>query len=372
MTLICASLTIGGAIATTTITPAIGQPSNRPSQVRQSPAPAVIQSIRQAIKGQFGISTITLVNATEQNWPDGCLGLPRGKEGCTAAIVPGWRVAVSDGLQSWIYRTDRSGKTLRLENPNRTVLPRAIASKVIQQAAKDSKTPAANLRIADVKSQEYNGCLGIYRPNQACTMIAMNGWQAIVTSPTQTLIYHLTANQIVQNETASGATQRVQVSFEPFSDIAPIGNSEVFRSSTSGDPTGRTSSLVLTQDGKITRYQSSPTGKFAPVVIKTLSASQLTAFKQVLETQRLPNLNGLNYLTDAVPADFATTTYQSPYSATQFIERQTNNLPRSLQQVITKWNQLTALGKAIAQDDINSQTRQLQQCLGTESAQDVM
>ena len=33
---------------------------------------------------------MTVIQMSEQDWPDGCLGLPRGKEGCTTAIVPGW------------------------------------------------------------------------------------------------------------------------------------------------------------------------------------------------------------------------------------------------------------------------------------------
>jgi hypothetical protein len=345
ITLACASLTIGCAIASTTTIPALSQPTNLSGQVRRTPSPEVMQAIRQAVKRQFGVSTINLVSATEQSWPDGCLGLPRGKEGCTMAIVPGWRVDVSDNLQTWVYRSDRTGNILRLENPDRTVLPQPIASKLIQQVAKDTKTPASSLRIAEVRSQQYNGCLGIYRPNQACTEIAMKGWQAIVTSPTQTLIYHLTANQIVQNETASGAKRTVRVSFENFGDIAPIAANEVFHSSSSGDLTGRMSRTVLTQDGKVTRYQSSPTARFAPVVIKTLSATQLAAFKQVLETHQFPNLNGLSYLTAAALADYPTTTYQSPYTATQFIDLEKKNLPRSLQQVITRWEVLIGPGK---------------------------
>jgi hypothetical protein len=43
-----------------------------------------------------------------------------GDEVCSMAIVTGWRVEVSDKLQTWFYRTDRQGKTIRLESPQRT------------------------------------------------------------------------------------------------------------------------------------------------------------------------------------------------------------------------------------------------------------
>jgi len=54
---------------------------------------------------------------SRESWPDGCLGLPQPEEICSQAIVEGWRVVVSDGSQKWIYRTDNSGRNVRLEAP---------------------------------------------------------------------------------------------------------------------------------------------------------------------------------------------------------------------------------------------------------------
>jgi hypothetical protein len=272
------------------------------------------------------------------------LGLPKTDEVCSMAIVPGWRVEVSDKLQTWFYRTDRTGKTLRLENPDRSVLPQPVASKLIQQVAKETNTQAGKLRITEVRAKTYDGCLGIYRPDRACTKIAIQGWQSIVTSPDRTYIYHLSQNadRIAQNETASGAKRKINVSFGTFGEIAPLAATEVFRSSTSGDLTGRMMSTVLTQDGKITRYQSSPTARFAPVVIKTLSLDQLNAFKKTLDNRQFPNLNGLTYLTSATVADYPTTTYQSQSAATQFIDLEKQSLPKSLRESISSWESLIA------------------------------
>jgi hypothetical protein len=172
---VCASLMIVSTIDSTTNSPALSQPTNRPTDTKQ-PAPAVIQSIQQTVKQQFGVAQITVVSVTEQNWPDGCLGLPKAEEVCTMAIVIGWRIEVSDKLQTWFYRTDRTGKTLRLENPDRSILPQPVASKLIQQVAKETNTQAGKLRITEVRAKTYDGCLGIYRSNQACTKIAIKGW----------------------------------------------------------------------------------------------------------------------------------------------------------------------------------------------------
>jgi hypothetical protein len=342
LAVICTSLSIGSAISSTSNIPALSQQNNRPSETKQAPAPAVIQSIRQAVKQQFGVAKISVVSVTEQNWPDGCLGLPKAEEICTMAIVPGWRIEVSDKLQTWFYRTDRTGKTLRLENPQRSVLPQPIASKLIQQVARETNTPSGKLRITEVRAKTYDGCLGIYRPRQACTKIAIQGWQSIVISPDRTYIYHLSQNadRIAQNTTASGAKRKINVSFETFGTISPLAANEVFRSSASGDLTGRMTSTVLTQDGKITRYQSSPTAKFAPVVVKILSLDRLNAFKKILENRQFPNFNGLTYLTSAALADYPTTTYQSQSTGTQFIDLEKQSLPRSLQQSIASWESL--------------------------------
>jgi hypothetical protein len=343
LTVVCASLTIGSEIASTANIPALSQPTNRPSAANQAPAPAVIRSIRQAVKQQFGVAKIDVVSATEQHWPDGCLGLPQTEEVCTMEIVTGWRVEVSDKLQTWYYRTDRTGKTLRLENPQRSVLPQPVASKLIQQVARETNTPSGKLRITEVKAKTYDGCLGIYRPSQACTKIAIKGWQSIivpigfanVTSPDLTYIYHLSQNadRIAQNATASGAKPKINVSFGTFGEIAPLAATEVFSNSTSGDLTGRMSRIVLTQDGKITRYQSSPTARFAPVVIKTLSIDRLNAFKKSLADRQFPNLNGLTYLTSAALADYPTTTYQSQSTVTQFIDLEKQSLPKQQFQI---------------------------------------
>ncbi len=343
LTVICASLTIW-TIAITTNIPALSQQNNLSSSANQAPAPAVIKSIRQAVKKQFGVDQVALVSATVQNWPDGCLGLPKSDEVCTMAIVPGWRVEVSDYLQTWFYRTDRTGKTLRLENPERSVLPQPVASKLIQQVTKDTNIQAGKLRITEVKAKTYDGCLGIYRPNQACTKIAIQGWQSIITSPDRTYIYHLSQNadRIAQNTTASGAKRKINVSFETFGTIAPLAATEIFSSSISGDLTGRMTKIVLTQDGKITRYQSSPTARFSPVLIKTLSIDQLNAFKKTLADRQFSNFNGLTYLTSAALADYPTTTYQSQGAATQFIDLEKQSLPKSLQQSIASWESLVA------------------------------
>lgn len=347
---LCTSLTIGGAIGL-----AIGSSVNLPAQsqtestepaanlTRRAPAQSVIQFIRKDLQRSFGVTNVRVVGFSEQNWPDGCLGLPRGKEGCVAVIVPGWRITVSDGLQIWTYRTDRTGPNVRLENPDRVGLPQAVARKLIQQVARDTRVLSSQLRIMTIKAHDFGGCMDLQGPNEPCTANIIRGWKAIVTSPTQSYVYHVSqdASRIVQNRIASGAKPTIQVSFVPFGSIGSLDSNVVFQSSTSGDTAGNMVRIALTSDGKLTRYQSSPTARFAPVVIKTLTPQQLNSFKQELETQRFSNFNDLAYLINAsLEAGYPTTTYQGLYSSVQFVNVDKRAFPRSLQQLIVRWENL--------------------------------
>ena len=61
------------------------------------------------------VSAIKITEARSQQWSDGCLGLAKADEICTQAITPGYQVTVTDGINNWIYRTDATGNTVRLE-----------------------------------------------------------------------------------------------------------------------------------------------------------------------------------------------------------------------------------------------------------------
>jgi hypothetical protein len=345
LSIACSSLILGGAIVAP-MTPALSYETPLISLTPKLPEPAssVIAAIREDLGQRYGVSNIQVVSATEQMWPDGCLGLPRGKEACTMAIVPGWRIEVTDGRQTWVYRTDKTGRTLRLENEGKAGLDSQTASKLLRQVARDTRISVRNLKIAEVKPANFDGCLGIYRPNQACTKILIRGYQAIVTSPARSYVYHLSqdASRIAQNDTASGAGSKIRVSFESLmlNGSPEVEPNVVFRSSTSGDLTGRMTTITLTDDGKVTEFTTAPNIRSRPIGRKTLTKEQLATFQQALQNRRFRNFNGLSYLTEAALADYPTTTYQSADSTVQFIDLEKPSLPRSLRNVIRTWETL--------------------------------
>jgi hypothetical protein len=60
--------------------------------------------------------TITVVSATEQQWPDGALGCPKPGEMYTQMIVPGYRVVLQAAGEKYAYHSDQSGKFIVCAN----------------------------------------------------------------------------------------------------------------------------------------------------------------------------------------------------------------------------------------------------------------
>jgi hypothetical protein len=319
------------------LTPRLPTDETRPSM-------DVVATIQLDVLRRFGIEPVQVRSFSAQPWPDSCLDLAQPQETCTPGAVNGWRIEVSDGLQLWIYRTDLTGKLVRLENPERAYLPQNVARTLIQRVAKDTGIPVAKLKIVAAKPMNFQGCqLGIVHPRLACTKMYLPGWQVLVTAPQNTFVYRLskTGNQIAKNDAASGAGANITVSFELFGGRFPsIRPDVIFQSTRTGSLDGRTTTLTLTADGKITELTMAPNIRSRPVVRKTLTPQQVAQFKQVLQTQKFTDLNHLSYLTAAAYADYPTTTYQTPESGVQFLDLEQKNLPKSLQRVIPAWNSL--------------------------------
>ncbi|MBD0386791.1 MAG: hypothetical protein ICV54_09745 [Nostoc sp. C3-bin3] len=73
---------------------------------------AVLQAASKRL--QQPISQLTIIEAQQQTWRDGCLELANADEFCTQALVPGWRVVVGIGDQTLVYHTNQTGSALRL------------------------------------------------------------------------------------------------------------------------------------------------------------------------------------------------------------------------------------------------------------------
>lgn len=99
----------------------ISEPGNLAEATRQNPPkqlPATVAAaVRQELSDSTGIAAdkLKVTESSGQSWPNTCLGLSKADEICGQMIVEGWRVVVSDGRQTWVYRTNARGNILRLE-----------------------------------------------------------------------------------------------------------------------------------------------------------------------------------------------------------------------------------------------------------------
>lgn len=76
--------------------------------------PAVVATIRSlADQAQIDPSLIRVERYEQVDWPNACLGLPSPEEMCAQVIVPGWRVDLIAGENSYVLHTDESGEQIR-------------------------------------------------------------------------------------------------------------------------------------------------------------------------------------------------------------------------------------------------------------------
>lgn len=93
----------------------------KPSRLPRPVANAVLQDL--ARRQEISATELQIIDYTQQTWRNGCLELAQPDEICTQALVPGWRIVVSNGKTNWIYHTNQTGSVLRLnEKANESTL----------------------------------------------------------------------------------------------------------------------------------------------------------------------------------------------------------------------------------------------------------
>ncbi|MBW4484420.1 MAG: hypothetical protein KME14_17945 [Tildeniella torsiva UHER 1998/13D] len=215
-----------------------------------------------------------------------------------------------------------------------------VRDRIMQTAAAEVDRPVADLRIAAAETATWDGCMGIYEPDQLCTAIAIAGLRLVITDGDQSWVYHARQDGqgMVQNPTAISRNGLIPdfippVMSEPEADPEPY----IFRSVESGSLMGTQFETVLLPDGRLLRKENDKV-----VSERQLSAGQVAAFEQVLADQRFPNLNRLRYITDAAFADYPTVQLSAMYYETTYIDLAIDDAPPALQTVVQAWSDLTA------------------------------
>lgn len=315
----------------------LAQQAGQSNSLPRSVANAVLQDLSK--REGIPVSKLKIAEYSRQSWTDGCLGLPNPDELCTQVIVEGWHVVVSDGSQQWVYRTDASGRNVRLENPNGTAsLPSTVANTVIKDATERTKP-----RIVKVERRTWpNSCFGLNPPGVFCATVAIPGWLVTVVAGQQRLVYRTDdGNTVLFDEAASqidnGTIKPVPI---PESQL-PLPSGVIFREINSGGIAGLTTQITLQNDGRLIQVQER-NGTTSQTQLTRISPQQVQQFQQLLQQQQFAQFSGLEYPPPAGAADFITVTLTSPDGTTRYTDIDRDRLPRSLQAIVQAWNQIVA------------------------------
>ncbi|MFN6469631.1 MAG: hypothetical protein RMY36_008125 [Nostoc sp. SerVER01] len=307
----------------------------------------VANAVLQDLVRRQGISTreLKITNYSQQTWGNGCLGLPQPDEGCTEALVTGWRVVVSNGKQNWIYHTTNDGRSLRLASANTPSdkLPTSVKNAVLQVASRRLQQPISQLTIVESQQQTWkNGCLELASADEFCTQALVPGWRVVVGGREQTLVYHTnqTGSIVRLNEKANQSTLTpVQI---PVSELPPpLDRDVVFRQISSGGFAGRTYETVLLKNGQLIRVRIGDAND-SERSVRRVSVQQVRQFLRSLERYKFTQFRNLSYPAPSGAADFITYTFTSQKNTVQYNDISQNNLPSNLQLVVKAWNQITA------------------------------
>ncbi|HEY9728217.1 MAG TPA: hypothetical protein V6D50_17335 [Chroococcales cyanobacterium] len=166
---------------------------------------AIRRDIMQRTKTPPG--QLRLVSLTQETWSDSCLGLGQPNESCAQILIEnGWRVVMTDGSKTWNYRTDGTGRIVRLEEtPATSKLPQPVANAVLQAASQRTGLKTSDLQITKSEQITTNGCLSLPNPGEACTEIALKAWEVTVAGGQNRLVYrsNSTGSLVRLNEKAS-------------------------------------------------------------------------------------------------------------------------------------------------------------------------
>lgn len=88
-----------------------------PGSIHDLPAEPAAVAARKDLAARLSTEekSIVIMEVKEQVWTDGCLGLGGPAESCLQALVDGFRVELLAEGTTYVYRTDTTGATVRME-----------------------------------------------------------------------------------------------------------------------------------------------------------------------------------------------------------------------------------------------------------------
>lgn len=322
--------------------------SNSTTQLPQSVRNVVLQAASSLL--QQPISRLNIIQAQQQTWSDGCLGLGKPYEGCIRAVVPGWRVVVAAVGQTLVYHTDQTGSEVRLnENAsqiNSQKLPQQVRDAVLRQAVQVSGLPIRELNIVAYKQKKFaNGCERPTFPN-ACDQILVSGWEVFVKSANRISPWVFLSDDsgseiklASENRPNTNAGKLAPVPIPSNELPQPLDRNVVFRQISSGGLAGSTYETVLLNDGSLIRVRIGDAND-SERRVRRISPQQVQQFQQLLANTKFAQFKNLSYPAPSGAADYITYTLTSPEGTIRYNNISQNQLPSNLRTVVKAWNRL--------------------------------
>jgi hypothetical protein len=82
----------------------------------ESEVAATVAQNALAIEANRDVSEIEIVSAELREWPNSCLGLAGEDEMCAEVITPGWEITLEVDGETYVYRSDLGGNSVRADN----------------------------------------------------------------------------------------------------------------------------------------------------------------------------------------------------------------------------------------------------------------
>ena len=164
--------------------------------------PEAALKARESLAAELGfeIEEIMISEITQAEWSDSCLGLGGPAESCLQALVPGWRVVLIAGSESYVARTDATGDVIRFEGFQTPPLGDAELPPVAALEAQKALAARLNIDVEAVTIVAFepaewpDGCLGLAEAGEMCTMALVSGWRVELIAEGETYIARTNEN----------------------------------------------------------------------------------------------------------------------------------------------------------------------------------
>lgn len=174
-------------------------------------SPAITQT---AVTGQAGqtavdaslasLSELLHINASQikisavepVEWPNACLGNQKADEMCADVIMPGYRITLEAGGESYEFHTNLDGSQIRMveaalpDGMSATSLPPAVKAARQSLIQQQRVLPEVVRVIRSEPVQWRDGCLGVERPGMMCTQVITPGYRVILEADGKQYEYH--------------------------------------------------------------------------------------------------------------------------------------------------------------------------------------